>query len=134
MKLKLVFILLLILIIEVQAQTPYFYVEPEKIDTVRKPFRKAGVPLITDLDKDGLKEIIFFVLDYDGTVSPVGKLYIIDSDGENYSGFPMGFNDYALDITSGDIDGDGYLDIAIRFTDSIMVIDRFGNNLKGFTK
>ena len=134
MKSKSVFIFLFILIFEVQAQTPYFYIDPERIDTPRTPFRKAGVPLITDLDKDGLKEIIFFVLDYDGTVSPVGKLYIIDSDGENYSGFPMGFNDYALDITSGDIDGDGYLDIAMRFTDSIMVIDRLGNNLNGFTK
>ena len=134
MKLKLVFILLLILIIEVQAQTPYFYVEPEKIDTVRKPFRKAGVPLITDLDKDGQKEIIFFVLDYNGTAFPFGKLFVINSAGENYPGYPIGYNDYVLDFASGDVDGDGYLDIALRFTDSIMVIDRLGNNLNGFTK
>jgi len=134
MKLKLVFIFLLILIIEVQAQTPYFYIEPEKIDSLRRSFRKAGVPLITDLDKDGQKEIIFFVLDYYGTSLPFGKLYVINSAGEDYPAFPKGYNDYVLDFASGDVDGEGCLDIAMRFTDSIMVIDRFGNSLNGFTK
>jgi len=132
MKIKLVFIFLLSLIIEAQAQTPYFYVEPEKIDSMRIPFRKAGVPLITDLDKDGQKEIIFFVLDYVGGANPAGRLYVINNAGENYPGFPKGFNDYALDIASGDVDGDGYLDIAMRFTYSIEIFDRFGNSINGF--
>ncbi|MEO8666181.1 MAG: VCBS repeat-containing protein, partial [Ignavibacteria bacterium] len=113
-------------------QTPFFYIEALKVDSLRAPFRKPGIPLITDLEKDGQKEIIFYVLDYNGGASPLGELYVINSFGTNYPGFPKGMDDYPLDISSGDVNGDGFLDIALRYTNSIDIIDRFGNSLMGF--
>ncbi len=134
MKVILLFIFFIIVnpIRNIYAQTPLFYIDPSEIDSVRSPFRKAGIPLISDLDKNGQKEIIFFALDYNGISSPIGELYVIKSDGNNYPGFPKGLYDYPLDIASGDVDGDGFLDIALRYTYSIDVIDRFGNHLQGF--
>jgi len=113
-------------------QPPFFYIESLKVDSLRAPFRKAGIPLITDLEKDGQKEIIFYVLDYNGGASPLGELYVINSLGNNYPEFPKGMSDYPLDIASGDVNGDGFLDIALRYTYNIDIIDRFGNSLTGF--
>jgi len=130
--------LLLILIQVVLAQvtfsqTPIYYQNyPLELDGNREPFRKAGIPLITDLDKDGQKEIITFALDYYGMINPLCMLHIIRSDGSSYPNFPKGYDELILDIASGDVNGDGFLDIALRFTHSFDVIDRFGNHLSGF--
>jgi hypothetical protein len=114
-------------------QTPIPYKNfPILLDETRRPFQKAGIPLIADLDKDGQKEIITVSLDYDGVLNPAFLLHVIKSDGSNYSNFPKGYNDVIFDIACGDVDGDGYLDIVLRFTYSIDVIDRFGNRLPGF--
>ena len=56
----------------------------------------------------------------------------LKNDGTYYEGFHKGYNELIYDINSGDIDGDGYLDIALRLVNSIDVIDRFGNHLQGF--
>ncbi len=107
------------------SQTPVYYLQSEKIDSARRPFRKAGIPLIADINKDGQKEIICFVVDYEGISNPIGNLHIIKSDGSNYPGFPKGMSDYPLDIASGDVNGDGFLDIALRYTYNIDIIDRY---------
>jgi len=115
------------------SQTPVYYPGfPMIVDSLRKQFQKAGGPLITDLENDGQKEIIFFSVDYNSAANPPGKLYVIKSDGSNYSNFPKGYNELILDKASGDIDGDGFLDIVFRMTNSIDAIDRFGNHLPGF--
>jgi len=132
---KIITLILLIIFItgsDIISQTPYNYIDPIKIDTPRSPFRKAGIPLITDLEKDGMKEIIVFTVDYNAAAIPLCNLHVLNYDGSNYPNFPIGMQDYALDIASGDINGNGYLDIAIRFTHRIDVIDRFGNSLPGF--
>ncbi|MBK9333014.1 MAG: T9SS type A sorting domain-containing protein [Ignavibacteria bacterium] len=129
------YILFVILLFQesVTAQTPFYYPGyPVILDSQRAPFQKSGIPLIADIDKDNHQEIIFFSVDYNGVASPAGFLYVIRSDGSHYPGFPKGFNEVIFCIASGDVDGDGYLDIAIRLINSIYVIDRFGNHLPGF--
>jgi len=49
-----------------------------------------------------------------------------------YTNFPKYYDTDIYSFASGDVNGDGYLDIALKFKDSITVIDRFGNNLPGF--
>ncbi|MBK8982043.1 MAG: VCBS repeat-containing protein [Ignavibacteria bacterium] len=103
------------------------------LDDARRPFQKAGIPLITDLDKDGQKEIITVSLDYNGALNPAMLLHVIKSNGSKFPNFPKGYtSDIILDIASGDVNGDGYLEIALRFTHSIDIIDRFGNSIPGF--
>ena len=131
MKKYITFILLLITNISF-TQTPVHIIN-SVVDGERRRFQKAGIPLIADLDKDGQKEIIFVTLDYNNIANPPIMLYVLNSDGTNYLNFPKGYtSDIILDIASGDINGDGYLDIALRFTHSIDAIDRFGNSLPGF--
>jgi hypothetical protein len=114
-------------------QTPMPYNDfPLHVDNVRNPFQKAGIPLIADLDKDGQKEIIAVSLDYDGVLNPALLLHVIKSDGSNYPNFPKGYSELIHDVASGDVNGDGFLEIALRMAFSIDVIDRFGNSLPGF--
>ncbi|MFZ1319941.1 MAG: FG-GAP-like repeat-containing protein [Ignavibacteria bacterium] len=125
--------MIIFLMNNVFSQTPVYYPDfPQIIDSSRKQFQKAGGPLITDLDNDGQKEIVFFCVDYNGVSNPPGMLHVIKSDGTEYQNFPKGYSELILDKTSGDIDGDGFLDIALRLTNSVDVIDRFGNHLPGF--
>ncbi len=135
MKKFLILFLLLFLIYteKMFSQTPIYYNNfPLLIDQNRRPFQKAGIPLITDLDKDGQKEIVFLTLDYNAIANPPLLLYVINSDGSNFSNFPKGYNELIHDIASGDVNGDGYLDIALRMAYSFDIIDRFGNSLPGF--
>ncbi|MFZ1320046.1 MAG: T9SS type A sorting domain-containing protein [Ignavibacteria bacterium] len=114
------------------SQTPVYKTGfPIVIDSNRSPYQKAGLPLITDFEKDGQKEIIFFTIDYFGITNP-NYLYVTNNDGSNYPNFPKGYNELILDVNSGDVDGDGFLDIVLRFSFSFDVIDRFGNHLPGF--
>jgi len=85
-------------------------------------------PLVADIDKDGQKEIITIVNALTG--NPI--LYVIKNNGENYPNFPKYFTTYIWSSACGDINGDGSLEIVLRTSNSILAIDRFGNNLQGF--
>ncbi len=130
MKIFLIYLLIILSSKILFCQTPFYYPGyPKKIDSLRSStLDKSNVPMISDLDRDGQKEIITVAI---GSF-PYYMLYIIKSDGSNFPGFPKGFNDPVKDIASGDVNGDGYLDIAIRSKNFVNVIDRFGNNLPGF--
>ena len=133
---KIIYIILIFLLnitFVLKSQTPLYYPGyPLIVDSARSPFQKAGVPITADLDKNGTKELIFFLVVYEGSAYPPGMLYVLKNDGTFYESFPKGYNELIYDINSGDIDGDGYLDIALRLVNSIDVIDRFGNHLQGF--
>ncbi|MBK9332989.1 MAG: T9SS type A sorting domain-containing protein [Ignavibacteria bacterium] len=134
MKKKYSIIILLLAISEcIFCQNPVYYPGfPFIVDSSRKQFQKAGTPLITDFENDSQKEIVFFTVDYNGSANPAGMLYVINSNGTNYPNFPKGYDELILDMVSGDVNGDGYNDLAIRLTNSFDVIDRFGNSLPGF--
>jgi hypothetical protein len=86
-------------------------------------------PLITDLEKDGQKEIVFVNI-----VPGYYKLHVIKSNGNYTSGYPkyLPLSDNAVTYSSGDINGDGYLEIAVRTFNKIYVFDKNGNELQGF--
>jgi hypothetical protein len=112
------------------SQVPYL-TNAFRLDSLRRPYRKSSVPLITDLNRDGIKEIVFSTM---GPTVPIIALYVLRPDGSSFPGFPKGYNnEYLLhDIASGDVNGDGYIDLVLRFHDKVDVIDRFGNSLPGF--
>jgi hypothetical protein len=115
------------------SQTPGYYNNyPILLDEVRRPFQKAGIPLITDIDRNGQKEIIFVALDYEGLANPPLYLYVLNNDGTNFANFPKGYNELIHDVASGDVNGDGFMEIVLRMAFSFDVIDRFGNSLPGF--
>ena len=77
MKISILVIVLNIILSATNAfsQTPYLYNNfPLHLDSIRDPFRKAGIPLISDLDKDGQKEIITYAVDYEGAANPLSQL------------------------------------------------------------
>jgi len=102
-----------------------------RLDSLRRPYGKSSVPLITDLNRDGIKEIVFSTI---GPTVPTIALYVLRPDGSSFPGFPKGYNNeyLLLDIASGDVNGDGYIDLVLRFQNKVDVIDRFGNSLPGF--
>jgi hypothetical protein len=131
---KKILISLLILFSKITlSQTPVYYNNyPITVDDNRRPYQKSGIPLITDIDRNGQKEIIFVALDYEGAANPPLYLYVLNNDGTNFSNFPKGYNELIHDVASGDVNGDGFLEIVLRMAYSFDVIDRFGNSLPGF--
>ncbi|HCA42820.1 MAG TPA: hypothetical protein DEP28_06155 [Bacteroidetes bacterium] len=106
---------------------------PKVIDSLRSTWFRASKPLIADINGDNLKEIICVSYDV-GRITPNDfcRLMVLDNNGNNIQNFPISFSDTVIRIASGDVDGDGFLDIAIRFNNKVTVINRFGTDLPGF--
>jgi len=106
MKIITIFLLIFFLFLNViYTQTPVYYSGyPIIVDSARSPFQKPGVPIVTDLDKNGSKELIFYLVVYEGTANPPGMLYVVNNDGSAYTNFPKGYNELIYDISSGDVD------------------------------
>jgi hypothetical protein len=83
-----------------------------------------GNPKIVDLNGDGQKEII--------TLSRDGNLYVIQSNGENFPGWPVLVDTYNNHISSpaiADINGDGVLDIIVRRNGKLVVLNISGETI-----
>ena len=115
-------------------QTPqYVNSFPIMVDSSRKPsLMNSSTPLVTDLDGNNLKEIVFFVHDFWGLVTPFGRLHAIDYHGNELPGFPRGYDEAIISMASGDVNGDGKIDLVLRFTNTIDAIDITGSHLPGF--
>ncbi len=113
-----------------QSQVPQQHSDfPLVIDSSNNSQGILPPTLIADLNRDGQKEIIVAI----PLPSSSSKLFVIKNDGSNQQGFPKQYNNTNIDhICSGDIDGDGYLDIVFRDNDFIHVLNRFGNEVQGF--
>ncbi len=127
------FILILTIHInEIYSQIPTLYFEPKVIDSSRSLYGAASIPMITDFEKDGESEIVTFTVSKTTAVQPITMLYALDAKGNNYKNFPKGFDDVPLDFASGDLNGNGYLEIVVRFKNKIDAIDLNGNRMPGF--
>lgn len=124
---------ILIFVSDTFSQSPYpFQNFPVNIDTLRAPGYKAGYPVAADLNNDGKKDIIAVGYNYITGTQITCMIHVIQITGQELQGFPIGFLNTIHDFAVGDINEDGYLDIALRADDSIYVFDHNGNNLAGF--
>jgi hypothetical protein len=115
-------------------QTPqYRQGFPIVIDSTRSPtLMNSSTPLITDLNNDGKKDIVFFVLDYWGQAAPFCRIHAVSHNGSELPGFPKGYDEIVIHLASGDVNNDGKMDLVMRLTNTIDAIDITGNHLPGF--
>jgi PKD repeat protein len=94
-------------------------------------------PVLADLDGDGFRDIL--VGDHSSTAGN-GAIHVIKKNGMALEGWPQ-FVSYWIygPAAVGDIDGDGYLDVAVGDqvlsgspADKVYAWDRFGNDLEGW--
>ena len=104
---------------------------PKNLDNKRS-YSAWNTPVIADLNRDGQKEIIVLTTNRDTMPIAFTNLTVTKSNGESFPNFPKEYNDTIFTVASGDINGDGFLDIVMRSNQKIYAIDRFGNNIPGF--
>ncbi len=90
------------------------------------PDNLESSPSLADLDNDGAPELFFGCND--------GKLYVIDHNGNNYSGFPVSTgNDVKGSPVLADVNGDGSTEIAFVSTDgNLYLVGSDGTHYTGF--
>ena len=85
--------------------------------------------VITDLNSDGNKEIVFTGFDNSGLVHPSNadhRTYVIDNNAKIFEGFPFIKNGYwGWTLASGDVNGDGNFEIITQWG----IINNLGQEL-----
>jgi len=115
--------------------TDYNNSNPKYIDTT---YRFDANPVIANIDNDNELEIIIT-----GRIDDVGSLFAFDTDGsfvsDNWDGdISLNFitGEYTDHLTPqaaiGDLNNDGFLEIAIADNSKLYVFDNNGNDLQGF--
>lgn len=102
---------------------------PKVIDSLDYTYNTAASSIVEDFNRDGRNEIFISV----NLSLSEGRVYLLNEDGRNMPGFPKKvscFSSY-IETASGDINGDGYLDMVI-LSDSLYVFNYLGNLLPGF--
>ena len=88
----------------------------------------ATPPIIDDFNLDGKNEILFA----QKTGGFISKIYLIQSSGLPEIGWPVFLTGILVVTAAGDVNGDKYIDIVLRSSDSIFVFDHSANSLPGF--
>ena len=86
----------------------------------------SAQPTIADIDKDVIEDIVI------SKNSPPFLLFVYNINGEVLDGWPQTVDGGTFAIASGDIDGDGYIDIISRTTKKIYAFHGDGTLFSGF--
>ena len=89
-----------------------------------------------DLNADGVKEIIISTMDTSSNPYAGGFLYVLDTDGNNLTGWPkrIAGSPVPATVAIGDIDNDDSLEVVVGSWSQLLVYDHHGNMLPGFPK
>jgi hypothetical protein len=90
-----------------------------------------------DINNDGVKEIIISTYDTtDGNPYGAGMIYVLNTEGNNLSGWPKRFAGVPIPATVslGDVNNDDFIEIVVGSWNQLLVLDYQGNNIPGFPK
>jgi hypothetical protein len=90
-----------------------------------------------DVNNDGVKEVVVSTYDTtEGSPYGAGLIYILDTDGNNLTGWPKRIVGVPIPATVaiGDINNDDSLGVVVGNWNQLFVFDHHGNMLPGFPK
>jgi hypothetical protein len=90
-----------------------------------------------DVNDDGIKEIVISTFDTtDGNPYGAGLIYVLDTDGNNLTGWPKRIVGAPIPATVsiGDVNQDGSMELVVGSWNQLFVFDYQGNNIPGFPK
>jgi len=89
-----------------------------------------------DLNADGVKEIVISTMDTSSNPYAGGFIYVLDTDGNNLTGWPKRIAGAPVPSTVaiGDLNNDDSLEIVVGSWSQLLVYDHHGNMLPGFPK
>ena len=100
---------------------------PMVLDSVELTYNNG--PIVADFNNDGENEILAGI----NLFSPIGKVLLIDKEGDLIQNFPKIVSCISsyIWVAAGDVNNDGFIDIVVK-SDSLYVFDYKGNYLPGF--
>jgi len=89
-----------------------------------------------DLNADGVKEIVISTMDTSSNPYAGGFIYVLDTDGNNLTGWPKRIAGAPVPSTVaiGDLNNDDSLEIVVGSWSQLLLYDHHGNMLPGFPK
>ena len=89
-----------------------------------------------DVNGDGVKEIVVSTFDTTGNPYAAGLIYVLDTDGNNLTGWPKRIvgSPIPATVSIGDVNNDGAMELVVGNWNQLFVFDSLGNNISGFPK